>query len=104
MPDSISDYPNDGTPFQPLGQEPEKQKEARQREKGEALRELPLIKKTVTHLKKRIKFMESVDSIQVGIDEDPALFQKMYHVQQLVKQALQEELTLLEDIIDTHAP
>lgn len=93
--------PNDGTYFLP--REPKEREIARKSEKSKVLQDLKMVEELLVHLEQRINFRNSIDSIGVDITDNPALHQKMMHVNQLVKQELEAERGWIKDLIDTHA-
>lgn len=61
----------------------------------------PFFEDILRHFTDRIKFYDSIDSIQVDIDEDPEIFQKVHAANKLVKQSLINEKEMIEGLIDT---
>jgi len=84
--------------------EPVDQALERKHEKSLTMSALPIIKQTISHLDERIKFRDSIDSINVSIDKDPLLYQKVSEVNKMVKQALIEERAILEDLLVEYGP
>lgn len=94
-------YPNNGSYFLP--REPKDQIIARQKEKAKTLEALPIIENVIKHFNDRIEFRNKIDSINVQVNDDPALHQKMMHVNELLKQELEVEKALLEELLRLHA-
>lgn len=92
--------PSDGKYFQPS--EPPEREISRKKEQTEVISAMPAIKAEVERLKKRIAYRDSVDSIEVLIEDDPALHQKTFLVNKAVKAELEEELRLLEDKVSEY--
>ena|SRR6185503_5987697 len=82
-------YPLDGQPF--ALRTPQKQAEDRQKEISETLDQLPLLKQVVKRLDKQIAHLDSLNSIQVNIDQDPLTFQKVHAANQMSKSFLTNE-------------
>jgi len=94
--------PNDGTYFLP--REPQDQIIARQKERAKTLEAAKVIDGVIAHFEERIAQLSNIDSITESLDTDPIAHQKAFHVRKLVKQALEEEKSLLEDLLSVHAP
>lgn len=93
-------YPSDGGYFMP--REPQEQVIARKKEQAQTLEALKIIEQVIKHFEDRIKFRDSVESINVDIEKDPSLHQKVFQTHKLLKEALIEEKQLLEDLLETH--
>lgn len=93
--------PNDGSYFLP--REPAEQIIDRKKERAKTLEALSVLNEIIAHFDERIAFRDSLSSITVDISKDPLLFQKVFEVSRLLKQALEEEKSLLEEKIEVHA-
>lgn len=98
QPDDV--YQNDGTYFLP--REPEEQIIARKKEKAKTLEALKVIDGVIEHFNERIAYLSNIDSITEDLETDPLSHQKAFHVKKLLKQALEEEKSLLEELVDVH--
>lgn len=93
-------YPNAGEYFSI--KEPKDQVREREQEESDVERLEPLLKELIAHWDERIKGRDSIDAIEVSLEDDPGLHQKMMHVNQLMKEQLQLERSLLVDKLDTY--
>jgi glycerol-3-phosphate dehydrogenase len=97
----VDNYP-EGRPFIPVGNEPREQKDARNKERAQVMKELPILEKTVKSLQKRI---EASDSVKITLEvakkydltTDLAL-----KVCDVVRQQLEIEKEKLDDLIKTY--
>lgn len=105
MPDLQEDdlMPNDGSFLGGVPREPVEQDIARKKEKAKTLEALPVIKEVIEHFTQRIEQRDKLSAINVDMDKDPLMFQKVFEVNRLLKLALEEEKGLLEDLLETHA-
>ena len=94
--------PNDGTYFNPF-QEPTEQKIERSKEKAKALEVKNAIENVIAHFEERINYRDTIEALNVNLEEDPALHQKKCEVNEMLKLALIEEKGLLEDLLSTHS-
>ncbi len=103
MPETEDLYPNDSTFLPGVPSEPKEQSIARKKEKAKTLEALPVIQDVIKHFEERISDRNKLDAITVSIDKDPLLFQKVFETNRLLIATLEEEKSLLEDLLDTHA-
>lgn len=96
------DVSNDGA-FSPW-REPKEQVADRKKEKALALEAVTVVEKLMKHFDERIKFRDSLDAIAVGLEEDPAMYQKVCETNRLLKMALIEEKELLQEQLDMYGP
>jgi hypothetical protein len=87
--DSENLYPNDGEYFSPAA--PALQQKNAKQQQDDTLEELPLIKAVLKHLDERIAFYDTLDSIQVDIETDAQIFQKIHAAHKLCRDALKTE-------------
>lgn len=93
-------YPRDGAFFQPA--QPEDQVKEEQIERAKAKSAIPMLKEIVSRFDTKIAFYDSLDSIDVGIDTDPATFQKIHAANRLTRDNLKAEKHYLESLIDQY--
>lgn len=93
--------PNDGEYFLP--REPREQVIARKKEQAQVLEAKKVIEQVLSHFEERIMFRDSLESINIDLEKDPALHQKMCEVNEMLKLALVEEKNLLVDLLDTNS-
>ena len=94
-------YPTQGEHFQP-NTEPEEQSIERQKEKAATLQALPVLQELVEHFDERIEFRNQLSSVEVDLEQDPALHQKMCAVNQLLAEQLRQEKQFIEDLLEVH--
>lgn len=94
-------YPNDSTYFSIT--EPAEQSVARKKEKAKTLEALAVIKDVIDHFEQRIADRDKLSAIKVDITKDPALHQKLCEVNELLKLALIQEKSFLEDLLEANA-
>ncbi len=92
-------YPNDSTFWRPT--EPKEQVIARKKEQAQALEAKNIIEMALAHFDERIIYRDTISSLNVNLNEDPAMHQKKCEVNDMLKLALQEERNLLEEILVT---
>jgi hypothetical protein len=92
--------PNDGTYFVPT--EPPSQAIARKKEKAKTLEAKPVIEAVIKHFEERIKYRDSLDSINVSAINSPEMHLRACVTNDMLKLALVEEKQLLEELLDIH--
>lgn len=98
--DDINLYPNDGEFYRP----PSDQVKEADDEEREVLTALPQLEKIVAHFDARIAARDSIKSVAVDITENPELHQKICAVNDMVADALREERSLLQALLNEHIP
>lgn len=95
--------PNDGSSYF-LPREPKEQVLDRKKEQAQVLEFLKLAEEMIKHFQERIEFRDKLSSIKVDISKDPALHQKVFEVNSLLKLVLVEEMELLQEKIELYGP
>lgn len=93
-------YPNDSTYFVP--REPKEQVVARKREKAKTLEAKTEIERVIAHFDERIKYRDSLDSINISATTTPELHLRACVLNDMLKMALLEEKRLLEELLEIH--
>lgn len=87
--DNSNLYPNAGQYFTPTI--PKTQTDNKKKELQETLDQLPLLKKRIKYLDKKIAFYGDVDSVPIDLDKDPSGHRNILAVHKLMKAELQVE-------------
>lgn len=98
MSEEFNAYPTSTRYFFP--KEPVQQAKDKEAEIKQTLEELPLLNTVVQHLDERIAFYDTLESIQVPIDTDPATFQKVVEANKLTVKNLKAERSYIINQVD----
>lgn len=81
-------------------EKPESQSKSEIAERAKLSAAKPFLNDILDHLQMRIDFYDSLDSIQVDIEKDPATFQKIHAANKLTRDSLKNEKELIETLIE----
>jgi hypothetical protein len=96
-------YQNDGTYFA-IPTEPVEQTIARKKEKAKTLEAKTAIENVIKHFEERIKYRDTLDSLNVSAITTPELHLRACVTNDMLRMALIEEKQLLEELLDIHSP
>jgi hypothetical protein len=95
-------YVNDGTFVPGVPLEPPEQTVERKKEQARALEAKTIIEDIIAHFDQRIAFRSDLDAIKPDLVKTPAMHQKVCEVNSMLKLALAEEKSLLEELLEVH--
>lgn len=101
MSEFSSDIIPAGYSGQLFAEEPSAQVEAHNKQRGDTLDQLPLLKEVVDHLDKQIAFLNSVDSVDTNLATEPQVHQQICAANKLAKDKLTIERSFIQGRIDS---
>lgn len=94
--------PNDGTFMGGVPLEPREQVIERKKERAQTLEAAKISQAILEHFKERIAYRDTLNAIRPDLTKSPEMHQKVCEVNAMLKLALEEERSLLEELLSMY--